>query len=128
MHLEVHEHAFITGPRARGLKPRFFHSHEGGDEPHAHPDTGPACYTIDKDDWLRATGMRGGARKKFSVKPTGEQMPVVALEDWQKSFEIIVCKPTAPEMGAGPGMALPTRMVLAHKMTIAVVRSDDSAA
>lgn len=30
--LEVHEHHFITGPRAYGLRSKFAHSHEGGNQ------------------------------------------------------------------------------------------------
>jgi hypothetical protein len=75
-HFEVHKHSWITNLRARNCNYTFSHSHEGGDRPHHHPDTGPACYTIDKDDWLRNTGLRGGGRKKFTKNPRGQQMPI----------------------------------------------------
>jgi hypothetical protein len=80
-HLEVHEHCFIRGNRARYAgtdASHLVHSHEGGDVPHTHADTGPASYTIDKDEWLRATGLvGGGGRKKFTDEPTGEQFPAI---------------------------------------------------
>lgn len=127
---EVHTHHFISGPRANGgcysptgtwMLSKFSHSHEGGDKPHQHPQTGPAAYTIDKDDWFRSTGLRGGGRKKFTVKPSGEQMPIRELEDWQKSFEIIVCDPPKDYIGEGPGIGPAARMTLTFRMSAHVV-------
>lgn len=125
--LEVHEHCFIHGPRACWAgtdRARVVHSHEGGDVPHQHPDTGPASYTIDKDEWYRATGLTGGGRKKFTAKPSGDQFPLVALEKWQTEFEIIVCDPPAPPgfEGEGGGHHAAARMVLACGLT-PIVRS-----
>jgi hypothetical protein len=127
---EVHEHIFISGPRANGVfiqatqktTSHCSHSHAGGSAPHKHPDTGPASYTIDKDDWSRATGMLGGGRKKFTKQPTGEQLPIADLEDWQKSFEIVVCPPPKEFRGTGAGMAAAIRMILGFGMTVAAVR------
>jgi hypothetical protein len=117
--LEVHEHSYVSGRYANGggyskdgrWITKVVHSHEGGDQPHQHEHTGPASYTIDKDEWLKATGLRGGGRKKFTAKPSGEQMPVVELEDWQKSFEVVICAPPKVYVGEGPGIALPMRLV-----------------
>ncbi len=67
---EVHAHHWVSGSR-RG---QFSHSHEGGDVGHEHTNTGPAAFTIDKDEWAAATGLRGGGRKKFTKRPAGEQM------------------------------------------------------
>jgi hypothetical protein len=126
---EVHAHAFVSGPRRNGgyygrdrhwLPTTFSHSHDGGDRPHQHPETGPATYTIDKDEWFKATGLRGGGRKTFTKRPTGEQFPIVELEDWQKSFEIVIGDPPAAYLGEGPGLAPAARMVLGHKMTYVV--------
>lgn len=117
--LEVHEHSFISG----GRHGRVAHSHEGGNVPHQHEHTGPASYTIDKDDWHRATGLRGGGRKKFTAKPTGEQFPIRDLEDWQKSFEVVVVGPPSPHIGTGPGIAPAVRMIKQFGMT-ARVRDD----
>jgi hypothetical protein len=70
---EVHTHAlFGRGGSVRTIT----HSHVGGDTPHLHDGSGPASYTIDKDEWFALTGLRGGGRKKFTVKPTGEQLPL----------------------------------------------------
>jgi hypothetical protein len=113
--LEIHEHCFIAGPRANGWRYKFSHSHEGGSEGHQHPDTGPGSFTIDKDEWLKATGLRGGGRKKFTKEPTGEQLPLVALDEGQRSFEIIVDEP-ATTGGEGPGLALPARLILGSKL------------
>lgn len=131
--LEVHSHSFVSGKRAGGHYERdgkwhtgtFEHSHEGGDVAHQHEHTGPASYTIDKDDWYRSTGLRGGGRKKFTVKPSGEQMPIVELEPWQRSFEVIFCAPTpsmgeSGYMGEGPGIALPLRIAMGFKVPFAV--------
>lgn len=134
--LEVHEHIFITGPRANGCfiwaqqktTSHFSHSHEGGDVPHSHPDTGPACYVIDKDDWFRTTGLHGGGRKVLTAAPSGEQMPRVELEKWQTEFEIIVGPPPKVFIGEGPGIALPARMILACGMKVAALRGDDGPA
>ncbi len=128
---EVHEHFFIGGPRSRWAgqpQGKLVHSHEGGDRPHQHPDTGPASYTIDKEEWLRTTGLFGGGRKTFTKAPTGEQLPLAELEDWQKSFEVIVGDPA---MGSqfkehhGPGLALPMRMALGFKMQVSNVTPFD---
>lgn len=79
--LEVHRHVFISGPRAGQT---IVHSHEGGhSDPsgagaHTHPDTGPARFTIDADEWARATGLKGGGKKKFTKRATGEQLPIRA--------------------------------------------------
>src|SRR6266487_5014440 len=100
--LEVHEHTFVSGPRAHGgcYSPRgtwqlskFSHSHEGGERPHQHPNCGPAAFTIDQADWFRATGLKGGGRKTFTPGPTGEQFPIKELEDWQTSFEVVIVGP-----------------------------------
>jgi hypothetical protein len=116
--LEVHEHCFIDGPRSRyagTAASHLVHSHENGDVPHSHPDTGPASYTIDKDEWFRATGLKGGGRKKFTPAPTGEQFPFVARTPEEQQFEIIVCDPPAPPgfTGEGGGQHAAARMVLA---------------
>ncbi|HEY3887765.1 MAG TPA: hypothetical protein VGL73_04270 [Caulobacteraceae bacterium] len=120
--LEIHEHCFVRGPRAGGWNYKLEHSHESGDGPHQHPHTGPAAFTIDKDEWLRATGLRGGGRKKFTAKPRGEQFPFVELEAWQREFEVVVCNPPAEHKGEGPGLAPVVRMLLGHRMTVAGVR------
>lgn len=116
---EVHEHTFISGPRANGMFIRerqrttstFSHSHEGGDVPHTHADTGPAVYTIDADQWFRETGMRGGSKKKFTAKPTGEQMLAIKRTDAENTFDVVVGKPYDGQTGHGPGLALPLRMI-----------------
>lgn len=66
--LEVHEHSRIAGT---GL-PRIKHSHAGpvGIE---HAGYGPASLTVDRSEWLHATGLRGGGTKRFTVRPTGPQ-------------------------------------------------------
>lgn len=131
--LEVHSHSFVSGKRAGGHYEgdgkwhtgTFSHSHEGGNQPHQHEHTGPASYTIDKDDWYRSTGLRGGGRKVFTARPTGEQMPIVELEEWQKSFEVVVCEPMPSKgqpgcQGEGPGIALPLRVARQFKMPFTV--------
>ena len=126
--LEVHEHHFVTGPRVGGHYERsgwhtgkFSHSHEGGDRSHEHPDTGPASYTIDKDEWLARTGLKGGGRKKFTAKPTGEQF--AGTTPYRGSFEIIVGPPPAGFEGEGAGVAPAVRMQLAFGMTVSAVKS-----
>lgn len=129
--LEVHEHTFVTGPRARGVfiaarqktTSTFSHSHEGGDVPHQHPDTGPATYTIDKDEWFRATGLKGGGRKVFTAQPSGEQFPVVELEDWQKTFEVVIGDnpPGHDERFEGGGHLAAERMVQQFGMRVSKV-------
>jgi hypothetical protein len=126
--LEVHEHCIISGPRAnKTWCNKIVHSHEGGSDSHQHPDTGPASYTIDKDEWLRATGLRGGGRKKFTLSATGEQLPRVELEDWQREFEVIVGPPPPDFSGSGAGIAPVVRMILAFGMTCTVRAANDAA-
>lgn len=115
--LEVHEHHIISGPRAHSGK-TIVHSHERGELPHGHEHTGPAAYTIDKDDWARATGLQGGGRKRFTDAPEGEQLPIVELEDWQKSFTIVVGDPPPGFSGTGGGYYAAARMILACRMTV----------
>ena len=121
--LEVHEHSIISGPRAnRGEK--IVHSHADGDVPHQHPHTGPAAYTIDKDEWSQATGgLAGGGRKRFTAKPEGEQLPRVELEDWQKGFEVHYAEDPTGGLGnvTGGGHLAAARMMLAFKMEAVVV-------
>lgn len=116
---EVHEHCIISGPRAnRGITIR--HSHEGGSQPHRHPDTGPSSYTIDADDWCRATGLKGGGRKEFSRLPEGEQLPSIPPTYDDTHFEVIGFDPPSIPTGfAGRGGGIDTlaRMVLGSRMT-----------
>jgi hypothetical protein len=93
---EVHEHSYVRGPRTNGPGPsKFAHAHERGDEPHEHLDTGPATYTIDKDEWYAATGMCGGGRKKFVAAPTGPQLAF--LEREERTFRVVFCDAYTPE-------------------------------
>lgn len=117
---EVHEHCIISGPRHSGFleRNRIVHSHEGGDEYHTHPDCGPGSYTIDKDEWFRATGLRGGGRKKFTKAPDGEQLPYVARKPGEGEFEIHMGEPPPGWQGTGAGLATAARMVLACKNTV----------
>lgn len=120
--LEIHEHCYISGPNANWSPTRrITHSHQGGDTPHQHPDTGPASYTIDKDEWMRMTGMVGGGRKRFTKTPEGEQLPRVELEDWQKTFEVHVAPPPPDFKGQGAGLAPAARMILGCRMTVSNV-------
>ena len=122
---EIHSHSFVRGTRSRaGYHQNVWrginvsHSHEGGDRPHTHQDTGPASYTIDKDVWLRTTGMQGGGRKKFTAQPWGEQLGIA--QPYDGSFQVILGKPTTPELGTGPGVSLPMRMALTFKAPFTV--------
>lgn len=128
--LEVHEHCFVSGPRRgrfgnswpAGQASDFEHSHPGGNEPHSHPDTGPASYTIDKDEWLRMTGLSGGGRKKFTTKPSGDQLPFVPRTPEESSFEIIMSDPPFLPPGwdpesSGGGHIAAAHMVAKHKLT-----------
>lgn len=117
--LEVHEHSYITGPNARISGRKLVHSHEGGDQPHEHEHTGPGSYTIDKDAWFRATGLKGGGRKKFTAKPTGEQLTVRVVA--APTFEVIVLD-SAITTG-GPGIAPIARLEQACGARVSAVRS-----
>lgn len=89
--LEIHEHSWISGPNAnRSWLRRIEHSHADGHIPHSHPDTGPACYTIDKDKWFRATGMMGGGKKKYTTKPTGPQLDFIPRPEEDSTFDVIM--------------------------------------
>src|SRR5258706_5701767 len=84
--LEVHGHSWITGPHANhGL--RIEHSHQEGSYSHRHPDTGPAGFTIDKDEWYAATGMRGGGRKRYTPRPIGQQLEWIEPE--HRTFKVV---------------------------------------
>jgi hypothetical protein len=121
--LEVHEHRYVSGRYANGgayERGGITHSHQDGAIPHEHPDTGPASYTIDKDQWFKATGLKGGGRKKFTKKPEGPQLERVELEDCQKSFDIVFVGDGGKSVagsGTGPGISLPARMILEFRMT-----------
>lgn len=118
--LEVHNHSFISGPRSgfANSKP-LAHSHEGGNAPHQHPDCGPASYTVDRDAWRAATGLDGGGRKRYTAKPTGDQLPVVPLEDWEKSFDVVVVDTLPPGSRVTGGAHVATaNMALKFKMGV----------
>jgi hypothetical protein len=103
--LEVHAHSYIRGPLATWRTMNFEHAHEAGDTGHQHPDTGPASFTIDRDDWYAATGLRGGGRKTFARTPTRPQLERVELEDWQRSFKVVFCdRGLTPEITRSTGM------------------------
>lgn len=61
--LEMYTHCIVRGPRAHlaGAN-KITHSHAGGDTQHSHEGTGPAAYTIDKDEWFDLTGRTDGGR------------------------------------------------------------------
>lgn len=101
MTLEIHEHYDLTNAN----KPNIRHSHAGGSEPHQHPKCGPAVY-----EPRRQIGIRKPRKPKMTAKPTGPQLPWKELEEWQRSFKVVVCDPTPPEWGEGPGIALPLRI------------------
>ena len=117
---QVHEHSIVSGPRANGgcyapsgqwLLSKFSHAHEGGDQPHKHPECGPAFY-----GYPRQT-------PKFSAQPKGEQRPWQDLEDWQRSFEIHIGEPSPAKgqpgyIGEGPGLLPVERMITGFKMRV----------
>jgi hypothetical protein len=121
--LEIHEHCIVSGPRHSNVVGgnRIVHSHDGGDTYHRHPDTGPASFVIDKDEWLRETGMRGGGRKKFTTAPEGEQLERIAPEPGEGEFEIHVGSPPPGWTGTGAGLAPAYRMILGARMTVSNV-------
>lgn len=82
---ELHEH---HAPKGDG---RIVHSHDGGNFPqgHSHPGYGPAKYTIDKQDWARATGgLAGGSKKVFTATPEGPQLESLDRRENDKSFDV----------------------------------------
>jgi hypothetical protein len=90
--LEVHDHSYVAGPRSGDpATSRFSHAHQRGDQPHQHPDTGPAAYTIDRDEWYAATGLHGGGRRAFVRRPTGTRLERVELQDWQRRLTVVFC-------------------------------------
>lgn len=110
--LEVHEHCIISGPNKTNIVGRDQVRHAGGDRPHSHPHTGPSSYTIDKDEWRRTTGLRGGGRKEFTTAPTGPQYDEMTYRtDDELSYDLIIVGPPHPT-DAGPGIALPMRLKL----------------
>lgn len=84
LELDVHSHAFVSGPRGmahydrsgKWVKPKFVHSHPGGGIPHLHPHTGPAFY--------------GYRKPKITKKATGEQFKWVAIPEEDQSFDLII--------------------------------------
>ena len=121
---EVHEHSYVSGPNANVCGRKLVHSHEGGNEPHQHEHVGPASFTIDKDEWFRATGLRGGGRKKFTRAPSGEQLAMVPLADSQLRYDIIIVGDggASAATGTGPGIAPVARLKLACGATPRSVR------
>lgn len=124
--LETHEHCYITGPNSRfagSARGRLTHSHDGGDKPHVHEDaaqrTGCGSYTIDKDEWFKRTGLRGGGHKKFTRKQTGVQMPLIAIGAPQIRVVIVGDGGAAVARGAsGAGESPVVRMQLACKSQV----------
>lgn len=114
--LEVHEHLFVRGPRAK-RGDRIFHSHPGGETPHRHPETGPACYTIDMDEWAALTGLKGGGRKEFTPQPSGERLDLVPLSPEESGFTVTILGTMPKTVGGeqeGGGIYAMSRMMLGH--------------
>lgn len=119
---EVHEHTYVSGPNRPGKQ--FSHSHFGGNGPHTHQDTGPSVFTIDRDDWRRATGYGSArGRKKFTAEPSGPQLPAIPHN---ADFEVIVTGKNPPGWkGEGGGHMAMARMALAFKGTPIVIDGRD---
>lgn len=118
--LEVHAHSYV-GQRPPGVpnwEHRFEHAHDDGQDPHQHPEIGPASYTIDKDEWFATTGMHGGGRKEFVQRPKGPQYPRVELEDHQRHFTVVFADPGFAPAGDRdfPGGSAVARMALTFGM------------
>ena len=127
--LEVHEHCYLAGPHANGRDYKFAHSHEGGEGPHYHDDgtsrTGPAARTIDRDAWLRVTGMRGGGRKVFTPRPTGAQLPTVPTEP--SRIDVVIIGDGGASIakgGTGGGSVTLARLCLGSDVIVGSVRHD----
>jgi hypothetical protein len=81
--LILHEHSFASGPRSGGHYEKgkwhdgkIRHSHPGGEIPHTHENTGPACY---------------GYRHKFSKRPTGEQLgAAIPRSEEDNTFDLVI--------------------------------------
>lgn len=108
---QIHEHSLVSGARANIEGPHRLlrHSHAGGEQPHQHPHYGPAFYG------------HLYQRDTFSAKPLGDQLQWQELEEWQKSFEIIICDPPKDYIGEGPGTLPAERMVRGFKMRISQI-------
>lgn len=107
MAFQVHRHTRLDSHFSPA--PEIVHAHPGGDEPHQHAHYGPAHY--------------GYGAPQFSAKPKGDQLPIVELEDWQKSFEVhyMGAAPGPGEpgfIGAGPGTLPAERMIHGFKMRV----------
>jgi hypothetical protein len=81
--LRIHEHHITSGPRSHrtgnwppGKGSEIVHSHEGGDVPHSHPETGPASFLLTKP--------------KFTARATGEQFPYVKTPESELFFDVFV--------------------------------------
>lgn len=81
----VHSHCYVSGKLAHGcyrngewFTGTFTHTHEGGDVPHTHPQTGPSFF-----------GHRGV--RKYAKKIQGEQFSeTIPLTEEENTFELIV--------------------------------------
>lgn len=107
---QVHEHTRLDSRQSPA--PRLVHAHAGGDEPHQHEHHGPAFY--------------GYGAAKFSARPKGNQLPIVALEDWQRSFEVHYMGTSPQEgepgfIGVGPGTLPAERMIHGFKMRVSKI-------
>lgn len=113
---EIHEHVFIQGPRARrSWESHFEHSHADGSTGHKHPETGPAHFTIDKDQWAAATGgLQGGGRKSYSKTPRGLELPYVETPIAERTFNVIFVG--KPDVEAESGGAAVAHMALAFDL------------
>lgn len=124
--LEVHEH-WRSGRRGYRFDPatrdttwvddtRLTHSHEDGSSGHRHPETGCALLTIDKDAWKAATGLKGGGRKTYTTRPSGEQLAYVALTIEERTFTVVLTLPI-PESTSDVDGAAVARLMLGLDMT-----------
>jgi hypothetical protein len=121
--LEVHEHWIIKSNISPS--PRLIHSHFGGDAYHEHPGYGPGSYTIDKNEWLKKTGMAGERKKRFTAKPSGPQVPLIEVEP--TPFVVVMGPPSPPAWGSGPGISLPERISQSFKLPYIIKAEEDDA-
>ena len=72
--IAVHEHHWVSGPRANGIASTFEHAHELPSKYHRHPCTGPGhSYT-----W------------KAAKKPRGEELRFIGPEPGEDTFKVVM--------------------------------------
>lgn len=81
--IAVHEHHWVHGPNANGIRGTFEHAHELPSKFHRHPCTGPGH----SYNWKEVKKVRGEQLRFIGPKPGEDTFKVVLSSSWTAEHE-----------------------------------------